>query len=58
MGCSGDSDTSYIYAEEELEKNIKKGQVWRRATQYLRNQMRKGFQEGQQKQMTQRNAVR
>ena len=39
-------------------KKYDKEQVWRKAPQYLRNQMRRGFQEGgQQKQMIQGNTV-
>lgn len=40
-------------------KKYDKEQVWRKAPQYLRNQMRRGFQEGgQQKQMIQGNTVK
>lgn len=44
--------------QRKRKKNDKK-QVWRKAPQYLRNQMRRGFQEGgQQKQMIQGNTVK
>lgn len=44
--------------QRKRKKNDKE-QVWRKAPQYLRNQMRRGFQEGgQQKQMVQGNTVK
>lgn len=48
-GSRGDAEASYIYAEEEkeLEKNNKEW-AWTRTTQYRRNQIRRGFQEGGQ----------
>ena len=46
------------FMQRKRKKNDKK-QVWRKAPQYLRNQMRRGFQEGgQQKQMIQGNTVK
>ena len=44
--------------QRKRKKNDKE-QVWRKAPRYLRNQMRRGFQEGgQQKQMVQGNTVK
>jgi len=46
------------FMQRKRKKNDKE-QVWRKAPQYLRNQMRRGFQEGgQQKQMVQGNTVK